>query len=54
MEDEGVGVVPLLELVGVTCVVVLPWGVIEVVEEDGVGDVPLLELVGVPCVVLLP
>jgi hypothetical protein len=46
--------VPLLELVGVSCVLVLPWGVLEVEAEEGVGAVPLLELVGVCCMLALP
>ncbi len=44
---EPVGVVPLLELLGVPCVVVIPWGALPDVEDEVEGVVPLLELVGV-------
>ncbi len=55
LEPEiGVVGIPLLELVGDPCVLVLPSGVLEVEAEDGVGAVPLLELVGVSCELVLP
>jgi hypothetical protein len=47
VEDENVGMVPLLELAGVPCMFVFPCEVLEVVEEEGVVVVPLLELIGV-------
>ncbi len=49
MDDEVVGDVPLLELVGVFWVIVLPCGVFE-----PAAVVPLLVPIGVPCVVVLP
>ncbi len=51
--DVG-GAASLLDLLGVSCVAVFAWGVLEVVEEDGVGAFPLLEPVGVSCVLVLP
>jgi hypothetical protein len=42
----GVGNDPLLELDGVSCVVVLPRGVVDVLEVKGVGEEPLVVLVG--------
>jgi hypothetical protein len=46
--------VPLLELDGVSWVVVLPRGVVDELEDDGVGADPTEELVGVTSVLLLP
>ena len=45
---------PLLELDGVSWVVVLPRGVVDELEDDGVGADPIEELVGVTSVLLLP
>ena len=45
---------PLLELDGVSWVVVLPRGVVDELEDDGVGADPTEELVGVTSVLLLP
>jgi hypothetical protein len=46
--------VPLLELDGASWVVVLPRGVVDVLEKLGVGADPTEELVGVTSVLELP
>jgi len=45
LEDDGVEADPAEELLGVSSLLLLPWGV---------GEVPLLELDGVSCVEALP
>jgi hypothetical protein len=50
----GVGEVPLLELDGVSWVVVLPGGEVDELEDDGVGANPTVELLGVSSLLLLP
>ncbi len=50
---EPVGVVTLFELLGVSCVLELAWGVLPDVEVP-VGVVTLLELEGVPWVFAFP